>query len=302
MSANVVICYADADKHAAEILCAGLEAAGVACWIAPRDLSASDSHQSHIAAITQARVIVLAVSRNANESKDVEREIELAIATDTTPCPVRIEEVPLSDPLTLLVGTVQWFDAIAPPLEQHVDAIASALKSFLSRPPPIMRTASESMDRPIPLQTAKRWNPATLARLRVQQRDAVAARMRQFQMQRKAFARSTVIQPPVKTSLRAIGSLLISGSSIFAGPALFGAIQGMRGAPDSIELIRISYIVWMIAALIGAALGVAALLSIHRSANRLRGFRRAWAGTGLGVLMAMLALLAFAGTSMNPNG
>src|SRR5690242_11463904 len=125
MSPTVAICYADADKHAAETICAGIEAAGIPCWIAPRDLSPSDPDRSHIAAISQARVIVLIVSKHANESKFVEREMELAIATDTTPCPVRIEDVPLSDPLTLLVGTVQWFDAIAPPLEQHIDAIAS---------------------------------------------------------------------------------------------------------------------------------------------------------------------------------
>src|SRR5947199_3063711 len=107
MSPNVVICYADADKHAAETLCAGLEVAGVACWIAPRDLSPNDApDQSLTAAISQARVIVLVVSKNANASKSVEREMELAIATDTTPCPVRIEDVPPSDPLTLLVGTV----------------------------------------------------------------------------------------------------------------------------------------------------------------------------------------------------
>jgi hypothetical protein len=154
------------------------------------------------------------------------------------------------------------------------------------------------MDRPISIQTAERWNPATLDQLRVQQREAVATRMQQFRLHKPALACSAAIRPPVKTSLRAIGSLLISGSSILAGPALFGAIQGLRGAPDSISLIRISYIVWMIAALIGAGMGIAALLSIHRSANRLRGFRRAWAGTGLGVLMAMLALLAFAGTSL----
>src|SRR5438067_13208779 len=105
-------------------------------------------------------------------------------------------------------------------------------------------------------------------------------------------------QQPARTSLRAIGSLMISASSILAGPALFGAIQGMRGAPDSVSLMRISYLVWLLAALLGAGMGIAALLSIHRSANGLRGFRRACTGTGLGVLMAILALLAFAGTSV----
>lgn len=299
MSPNVAICYADADKPAAETVCAGIEAAGIPCWIAPRDLSANDPDQSHIAAISQARVIVLIVSKHANESKFVEREMELAVATDTTPCPVRIEDVPLSDPLTLLVGTVQWFDAIAPPLEQHIDAIAAALKAFLSRPPPIMRTAPESMERPISIQTADRWDHATLYRLCVQQRDAIATRVHEFQSHKAAFSRSAVIELPTKTSLRAIGSLMISASSILVGPALFGAVQGMRAAPDSVGLIRISYIVWMMTALIGAGMGIAALLSIHRSANRLRGFRRAWAGTGLGMLMAMLALLAFAGTPMN---
>jgi hypothetical protein len=196
MPANVVICYADADKNAAETLCAGLEAAGLPCWIAPRDLAPNDPpDQSLTAAIAQARIIVLVVSKHANESKSVEREMELAIATDSTPCPVRIEDVPLSDPLTLLVGTVQWFDAIAPPLEQHVDAIAAALKSFLSRPPPIMRAAPESMDRPISIQTAERWNPATLDQLRVQQREAVATRMQQFRLHKPALACSAAIRP-----------------------------------------------------------------------------------------------------------
>ena len=182
--------------------------------------------------------------------------------------------------------------------QQHVDAIASALKSFLSRPPPIVRTAAESTNRPISVQTAERWNPATLDQLRVQQRDAIIARMQQLRLHKTAFACGAVIQPPLKTSLRAIGSVLISASSILAGPALFGAVQGMQGAPDSVSLMRMSYLVWLLAALLGAGMGIAALLSIHRSANRMHGFRRAWTGTGLGVLMAILALLAFAGTSV----
>src|SRR5262249_2007519 len=161
-----------------------------------------------------------------------------------------------------------------------------------SRPPPIIRTPRESLDRAISIETAARWNPTALNQVRDQQRNAIAIRMQQFQLPHVATSRNVAPPSPARTSLRAVGSIFVSAASIFAGPALFGAVQGMRGAPDSVGVVRTSYVVWMIAALLGVGLGIAALLSIRRSANRLRGFRRAWAGTGLGLLMAMLALLA----------
>jgi hypothetical protein len=42
MTQDVLLSYSSKDKPSADAICAHLEAAGIRCWIAPRDIAAGD--------------------------------------------------------------------------------------------------------------------------------------------------------------------------------------------------------------------------------------------------------------------
>jgi hypothetical protein len=82
------------DKSTADAICAALEANGIRCWIAPRDiLPGSDWGEAIIDAIHACRVMVLVFSGNSNASSQIKREIERAVNAGIPVVPFRIEDV-----------------------------------------------------------------------------------------------------------------------------------------------------------------------------------------------------------------
>jgi len=100
--------------------------------------------------------MVLVFSGNADQSPQVQREVERAVSKCTTIVPVRIEDAEMSKALELYVSSMHWLDAITPPLEQHLDKLADDLSALLAgrretaSPPP--QTPAEK--EPAPVVTA----------------------------------------------------------------------------------------------------------------------------------------------------
>jgi hypothetical protein len=91
MTHDVFISYATQDHTLAHATCAELEASGISCWIAPRDIVPGTTYAAAIThAIEDARVFVLVFSEHANESRHVQRELDLAINTDSRVIPFKI--------------------------------------------------------------------------------------------------------------------------------------------------------------------------------------------------------------------
>jgi hypothetical protein len=66
MSHDAFISYSTLDKAAADAACAALEASGVRCWIAPRDITpGAEWGDSIIDGITRSRVMILIFSAHA---------------------------------------------------------------------------------------------------------------------------------------------------------------------------------------------------------------------------------------------
>ena len=79
MTHEVFISYSTKDKPIADGICANLEAKGVRCWIAPRDIAPGEDWPTAITrAISVSRIMVLVFSSNSNSSEDVGRELILA--------------------------------------------------------------------------------------------------------------------------------------------------------------------------------------------------------------------------------
>ena len=112
-AASVFISYASADHHAAAAICAQLEAQGVSCWIAPRDIDSDvlPYTQAIERGIGQARAVVVLISAVANLSVHIPRELDLALAGKLAVVPVRLESVEPSGQLNYLLRTCQWLDA-----------------------------------------------------------------------------------------------------------------------------------------------------------------------------------------------
>ncbi len=144
MPFDVFISHASKDKTIANAVCARLEAAGIRCWIAPRDIVAGTSYgEAIIDAIHAAKVMVLVFSANANASVQIPKEIERAVSNGVAILPFRIEDVAPGKSLDYFIGSVHWLDAMTPPMEKHLDNLAETVHKLLSAlspvpiPPPI---------------------------------------------------------------------------------------------------------------------------------------------------------------------
>jgi len=149
---EVFISYSQSDGDCAHEMVARLEAQGVKCWMAPRDIApAADWAAEIIDAISTARVMVLVFSASSNRSPQVRREVERAVHKRVDILPFRIEDVLPSKSLEFFLSAQHWMDAFAPPREQHYQRLCAYLKTLLSTPPTGVQNA---ITQPAAAQTA----------------------------------------------------------------------------------------------------------------------------------------------------
>jgi tetratricopeptide (TPR) repeat protein len=134
MAHDVFVSYSSRDKATADAIVASLEANGIRCWIAPRDiLPGSDWGEAIVEAIEQAGTMVLVFSAHSNTSPQIRREIEGAVAAGIPLIPFRIEEVLPCKSLQYFIGPQHWLDAWTPPLEQHLHRLTATIQALLSK-------------------------------------------------------------------------------------------------------------------------------------------------------------------------
>jgi TIR domain-containing protein len=135
-SQHAFVSYSQPDRECAHAIVAHLEAQGVQCWIAPRDISpSSDWAEEIIDAITAARVMILVFSSSSNHSPQVRREVERAVHKQVSILPFRIEDVIPSKSLEFFLSSQHWLDAFPPPLEPHYQRLCSHLKAQAAQSP-----------------------------------------------------------------------------------------------------------------------------------------------------------------------
>src|SRR5688500_20097661 len=79
MPRQVFVSHASANADVATAICDGLEAQGVSCWIAPRDVAFDGPDGTEIMkGLRECDVFLLLVTEAAAESQQVEREAERA--------------------------------------------------------------------------------------------------------------------------------------------------------------------------------------------------------------------------------
>ncbi|WP_419191612.1 toll/interleukin-1 receptor domain-containing protein [Engelhardtia mirabilis] len=151
MTHQVFISYSNVDRRIADRVCEQLEAAGIVCWMAPRDiLAGADWSASIIDALGAAKVLVLVLSDASNGSKQVHREVERAGSGELPIVTLRVEDVRPSKLLEYFISKHHWLDATSAPLEPHlvelVRSVGLLLEREVSVPAPARRV--EAAQRP----------------------------------------------------------------------------------------------------------------------------------------------------------
>ena len=109
---SAFLSYASADCAIADSVCAHLEAAGLHCWIAPRDVPAGAQYADAIVrAINAADALVLILSVQSVNSGHGGKEIERASSKAKPVIALRLDDTPLTPALEYFLSESQWIDA-----------------------------------------------------------------------------------------------------------------------------------------------------------------------------------------------
>jgi hypothetical protein len=109
---SAFISYASDDREKAHEMCRSLEGRGLTCWIAPRDVRAGREYADEIVTgIEKSACLVVLLSKAANASAFVCREVERAVANHKPIFPVRLEAIMPDGGLELFISGTHWLDA-----------------------------------------------------------------------------------------------------------------------------------------------------------------------------------------------
>lgn len=108
---DVFISFSSKDAATAQKICQDIEQFGIACWISSRDIGPGEDFQdSIISALEQAKVVLLVFSENANQSRQIKKELTIASDYDIPIMPVRIEDVYPTQGIKYQLTTRQYID------------------------------------------------------------------------------------------------------------------------------------------------------------------------------------------------
>ena len=159
MAGRVFMSYASRDADIARELCAGLESAGLPCWIAPRDVRPGEPYAAAIVqALNSCRMLVLVLSKNSMESPHVLREVERACSKRRPVLSVRVDAADLPAELEYFVSSTHWLDASGGPVKRILPALIESVRSGHAS-----QIALEAPSTVIAGKASSRWRKPALA-------------------------------------------------------------------------------------------------------------------------------------------
>lgn len=131
---EIFVSYSSKDQPVADAAVAALEARGIQCWIASRDIiPGTEWSEAIIEGINGSRVMLLVYSQHANESHQIKREVERAVAKGVPIIPLRLQDVPLAKSLEYFISMPHWIDALTPERQRDLDYLADTVRMLLER-------------------------------------------------------------------------------------------------------------------------------------------------------------------------
>ena len=108
---HIFISYSRRDSDVAGLLYDRLRSSGRKAWLDKRSIPVGASYAEEIVkAIDRADAVVLLLSENANTSRDIHREIQLASNEDIRIFPLRLAEIEYHPVLKYHLSATQWVD------------------------------------------------------------------------------------------------------------------------------------------------------------------------------------------------
>lgn len=134
MSLDAFVSYATPDRAVTMALVEDLEARGMKCWIAPRDVPGGSKYAEVILkALAESKVFLLVFSESSNASEHVQREVERALNASKTIVPVRIADILPSGAMDYYLATLHWIDAFGAAKKGAFEVVAQALARTLGK-------------------------------------------------------------------------------------------------------------------------------------------------------------------------
>jgi TolB-like protein/Flp pilus assembly protein TadD len=135
-SRPVFISYASPDAAVAQRVCAALEAAGILCWIAPRDVVPGTLYAEGIVrALDESRVLVLILSKDSVASAHVGKELERATSKRHPIIALRTDSAPLTPAFEYFLNESQWIDVGAGGTDGAIAKLTEAVRQHLAPRP-----------------------------------------------------------------------------------------------------------------------------------------------------------------------
>lgn len=108
---DIFICFSSKDEATARKVVQFLEARGLKCWIALRDVLAGQNYQESIVeALENARGIVFLFSESSSQSAEIRKELSLGGRFKIPVFPLRLSPITPTGALSYELATRQWID------------------------------------------------------------------------------------------------------------------------------------------------------------------------------------------------
>ena len=128
---EVFISYSSVDLENAETVRNVLEKNGLSCWMAPRDIPGGSNYTKEIPiAIRNCKVFVLILSKNAQGSQWVLKELDSAVNCGKVILPFMLEDCILNDEFNFLLTGAQRYAAYQKKAEA-METLISRIRSIL---------------------------------------------------------------------------------------------------------------------------------------------------------------------------
>ncbi len=162
---EVFISYSSVDSVQAETVRNVLEKNGISCWMAPRDIPGGSNYTKEIPiAIRNCKVFVLILSKNAQSSHWVLKELDSAVNSGKVILPFMLENCVLNDEFNFLLTGAQRYSAYQKTAEA-METLINRIRGILDAPVPNVQeqVTEESEPQTAPRAAEKKASAASVA-------------------------------------------------------------------------------------------------------------------------------------------
>jgi hypothetical protein len=153
MNRDVFIIHAGQDEAFAASIVRFLEDRGIRGWLPSRDFAnEEDERAATNAALSAARIFIIVFSAAANASRAVQNEVQRALESNKLIVPFRIGVAAPTGSLELVMTRRYSINALAPPLETHLEELVRIIKPFANQR--AARAQEASISRTLPARAA----------------------------------------------------------------------------------------------------------------------------------------------------